>query len=225
MAIILLYRASSSRYPGRDGDTIRNRLLYKLGICASSSGDESSFQSYASMAFPENQNRRCRNASGPPIDVDYTIHAHHHVQTRTVPGRSQNSSCPDPYWIPLKFALDADCQPPNQFVFPEPPASINALNPVSPRTKKNVKFNASVSVVPIPSHRSYSPRIHSRIYTSKPELAASAARNTHEFTYEGWNWRNVIENDGLYVCGVSGQLVHPAHVHSRWLQVDRHQSL
>lgn len=75
-----------------------------------------------------------------------------------------------------------------------------------------VRFRPAVVVVPIPSRRSYSPRARERMHTSPEELAAAAVRNTYEFAYEGWDWRGAVEEAGMYVCGASGDYVHPAHV-------------
>merc|ERR1719223_1398489 len=35
--------------------------------------------------------------------------------------------------------------------------------------------------------------------------------NAVEFAAEGWDWRSVTEDDGMFVCTVSGELVHPVH--------------
>jgi hypothetical protein len=43
-------------------------------------------------------------------------------------------------------------------------------------------------------------------------MSFGIARNTCEFVYEGWDWRNAIEDVDMYVRKVSGELVHPAHV-------------
>mmetsp|Transcript_31674 Transcript_31674/g.67100 ORF Transcript_31674/g.67100 Transcript_31674/m.67100 type:complete len:203 (+) Transcript_31674:365-973(+) len=178
-----------------DGDFLRKRLLFSLGI---------------DSPFP--------NLSFASKKTSPSINARHQLDMKSLtrhlaPKISNSLSSMESYSVPLKFGLDIDCLPPAQFMFPQPPASINVLNPVTPRTKKSVKFNNDVAVRPIPSRHSYSPRVKARLYTAPRELAASAVRNAVEFNYEGCSYRNVVEENGMYVCVESGELIHPAHVH------------
>jgi len=90
--------------------------------------------------------------------------------------------------------------------------NLSATNSPSRKTKKKIAFQDEVQVVPIPTRYEYSDRIKSRIWSSRHELQANAERNALEFAAEGWNWRNVTEDDGMYICSVSGELVHPIHL-------------
>jgi hypothetical protein len=78
-----------------------------------------------------------------------------------------------------------------------------------------VRFDSSVTVIPIPSHRSYDHRTRARLYVPKDELSFDIVRNTREFVYEGWDWRNAIEEDGMHICTASREFVHPVHVDYR----------
>jgi len=83
-----------------------------------------------------------------------------------------------------------------------------------PRKKKGVTIHKSVAVVPIPSRLEYSSRMRERLWTSSSDLASNAARNTIEFASEGWNWRNVIEDENMLVHQANGELIHPIHIHN-----------
>jgi hypothetical protein len=99
-----------------------------------------------------------------------------------------------------------------------PPSQTRRIREIAPSGKSRprrpvcVRFDPSVTVVPIPSHRSCDRRMHSRLHATKDEMSTGIARNTLEFTHEGWDWRNAIEEVDMYVRKASGELVHPAHV-------------
>jgi hypothetical protein len=79
------------------------------------------------------------------------------------------------------------------------------------KPKKRCNFNETVEVVPIPMRNEYSNRVKSRLWNNAMEIHENAARNALEFASEGWDWRNVVEDDEMYICSASGELVHPIH--------------
>ena len=75
-----------------------------------------------------------------------------------------------------------------------------------------IMFDNEVEVMPIPTRHEYSDRIKSRIWSNRYELQENAERNAVEFASEGWKWDQVVEDEGMYICSASGELVHPAWV-------------
>jgi hypothetical protein len=82
------------------------------------------------------------------------------------------------------------------------------------KTKKTtcIAFQDEVDVLPIPTRHESSNRIKSGIWSNRHELQENAQRNAVEFAAEGWDWRTITEDEGMYVCLASGELVHPAWV-------------
>jgi hypothetical protein len=65
--------------------------------------------------------------------------------------------------------------------------------------KTRIAFSEDVEVMAIPTRYEYSDRIKSRIWSNRYELQENAERNALEFASEGWNWRNVTEDDGKFI--------------------------
>lgn len=77
--------------------------------------------------------------------------------------------------------------------------------------RRKICFNDSVSVAHIPMRSEYSDRVRSRIWSNRYEIHENATRNAIEFQAEGWDWRTTIEDEGMFVCTSSGELIHPVH--------------
>jgi len=79
------------------------------------------------------------------------------------------------------------------------------------KERRKICFDDSVSVVPIPMRTEYSDRVRSRLWSNRYEIHENASRNAIEFAAEGWDWRSVTEDEGMFVCTASGELIHPVH--------------
>lgn len=79
------------------------------------------------------------------------------------------------------------------------------------KKQSRIAFSDDVTVIPIPMRNEYSERVRSRIWSNRFELQENAQRNAVEFAAEGWNWRQVKEDGEMFICSVSGELVHPVH--------------
>jgi hypothetical protein len=77
---------------------------------------------------------------------------------------------------------------------------------------RRLTFNEEVAVCPIPKRDEYSKRIRERLWATPDEMMSNAYRNSVEFAAEGWDWRNVMEDENMYRCVASNELIHPVHV-------------
>jgi hypothetical protein len=121
----------------------------------------------------------------------------------------------------------------------------------SPRSskKRQVSFEESVVVVPVPLRSDYSERLRNRLWTSAVEvcdnvgkrLCTHSNRNLHslypiqlkqilflppylernliEFAAENCDWRCACLEDEMYTCSVTKELIHPAHVETKQYDV------
>lgn len=79
---------------------------------------------------------------------------------------------------------------------------------------KSVSMHSTVSVVSIPSRVDYTEEVRAKIWTPSHEIQGNAARNTIEFCSENWDWKNVLEDDKMFIHQHNGERVHPIHVHN-----------
>lgn len=81
----------------------------------------------------------------------------------------------------------------------------------SPIERKHISFNDCVNIIPIPHRSEYSQRIACRMWTRPEEVFENAQRNALEFESEGWDWRSVTEDEGMYINTKTGERIHPVH--------------
>jgi hypothetical protein len=82
-------------------------------------------------------------------------------------------------------------------------------------SKGGVSFNDKVTVIPIPKRDEYSKRIRDRLWVNAQELQSQVARNAVEFAAEGWDWKQTLDDEAMYVCALTGEKVHPVHCEPR----------
>jgi hypothetical protein len=88
---------------------------------------------------------------------------------------------------------------------------------------RGVCFDSTVTVHPIPTRSEYSKRIRSTLWTPYTEIQQNAARNSHEFAAENWDWRQVANDEDMVLY--EGEKIHPSHfvqecsLRRRFLQV------
>lgn len=149
--------SSTPTNPQSSGDTIRSRLLNKLGI------------------EPDAPQRQTASTASPQ------------------PSFHENIA----FFVSLKADYGA---PDNSRVSPQDRTA---------EEKKRIVFNPEVKVQPIPSHTDFSERIRRVMWTNAEEMDENTARNCLEYTAEGWDWRNVVDDDEMIV--VNGEKIHPIH--------------
>ena len=175
--------ATSNR--GKDSQEIRSRLLHRLGIYDAPSSPQ---------PMTAAQHRRVRILRG--MGVGYTMFKS--------PPDGSATRMPLDGAVPFQEKLKND---------DETTSTGNAGGSSGVKQKATrIAFQDEVEVMPIPTRHEYSERIRSRIWSNRHELQENAERNAVEFASEGWNSDNVIEDEGMYICSASGELVHPAWV-------------
>ena len=79
-------------------------------------------------------------------------------------------------------------------------------------SSRKLRFNEQVEVCLIPKRDEYSKRIRVHLWFSPEEMAAAAHRNTIEFAAEGWDPVNCMEEENMYRCLSTNELIHPVHI-------------
>lgn len=147
----------------------------------------------------------------PLLDLE-NLHAESHFPNNRVPPTSLSSinACrPSHIELSSLYSLDglADC------------------NDLTRSRKKRVHFSGNDDVVHwIPSHRDYSQKEYTSMWSNPDEIAYNASRNRIEFRFEGWDWRAVLEESKFVLC-TDGELYHPITVHLYLQQLRREETI
>jgi hypothetical protein len=80
------------------------------------------------------------------------------------------------------------------------------------KKSSRIQFDSMVTVVRIPSHSDYSPRLKKDIWSSGNEIRMNARRNKREFASEKWDWQQVVEEDAMFRDTYSNEFIHPVHL-------------
>jgi hypothetical protein len=139
-----------------------------------------------------------------------------------VPGKVVVTS---PSFTSPKHLSLAKMQEPLKYSKEDPVSTSKTTTTTSTKPKRRgISFDESVSVVPIPMRADYSKRMRDRMYHDRKDLETMTARNSIEFAAEGWDWRTVTEEDGMYTCSVTGIKVHPIHIERYHLAQQRQKA-
>ena len=77
--------------------------------------------------------------------------------------------------------------------------------------KKKCMFDERVIVHPIPRTRDLPDNTRSSIWDTREVRSRAMKRNAMEYSYEGCNWRNVLEEHEMLYDSSQGEFIHPAH--------------
>ena len=92
------------------------------------------------------------------------------------------------------------------------PKPYNSSTILEKSARSSVKFEERVNVVQIPSRHAYSTRIKKYLWNNSREIHEMARRNRIEFEAEGYDWRNVVLDEDMFVDSIDGKLIHPCHL-------------
>jgi len=78
--------------------------------------------------------------------------------------------------------------------------------------RRSVNFQETVTVVPIPTKNEYSDRIKAKLWMDRATMCETIDRNLLEYASEKRDWRNVCQEEEMYLCGATRDLIHPVHL-------------
>lgn len=79
-------------------------------------------------------------------------------------------------------------------------------------TSTRIRFHPEVQVMEIPSYKEYSNDEKKAIWRNSAELRQIVQRNKREFAAERWDWKQAVEEDGMFFDKTSQLYIHPVHL-------------
>ena len=197
---------ASPMTPG-DSDRIRNNLMYKLGletekprIVLPARAQERALEKFRVVTEPlkDPEEKESDDKTTSALWGFASLFG----AKKDQPERNEESSLGDSPSLSSSFSSS---------IIGDNADSILSVGSIS-STLRKLKFNEQVEVCLIPKKEEYSKRIRGHLWNSPEEMALNAHRNTVEFAAEGWDWRNVMEDENMYRCLSTNELIHPVHI-------------
>ena len=82
-----------------------------------------------------------------------------------------------------------------------------------------VVFDKNVSVILIPTRKEYPSELRNSLWLDRKEHKLNKERNLIEFEAEGFDWRNVMDDDDMVYNPTCGNFIHPIHYGQRWFHI------
>ena len=172
---------------GRPADEVRARFIHNLGI--------------QKQQQPPQQQQQQRQRLDPPSKSSSS----HSISNPTA--TTSTATTFQPWDESYEGQLRQDD---NKSISHYPFSSKKSKQCCMLKDNRKLQYNEITTIHPIPSHKVYSNRIKSTIWTGAIELGENVARNSLEFSYENWNFDNVLDEDTGLVF-YHGEYIHPCH--------------
>ena len=181
----------------QSGSRIRSDLIFKLGVAQAAVRDDKSTATLPRRRREPSRGSMLGNVNITSEPLKYPPCERSEVTTTNFWNFSSLFGSTEP--TPLSSSLLSS-------------SSSDELSSSSSSSCRKLTFNEEVKVCPIPKREEYSKRIREQLWASPKEMAMMAHRNTVEFAAEGWDYRNCLEDENMYRCVATNELIHPVHV-------------
>lgn len=183
----------------QSGSRIRSDLIFKLGVAQAAIRDDKSTATLPRRRREPSRGSMLGNVNITSEPLKYPPCERSEVTTITN------------FWnFGLLFGSTEPTTPLSSSLLSS--SSSDELSSSSSSSCRKLTFNEEVKVCPIPKREEYSKRIREQLWASPKEMAMMAHRNTVEFAAEGWDYRNCLEDENMYRCVATNELIHPVHV-------------